>query len=246
MIIGMQTYIRSLKDPRKLLKLIGLLSVVVVLPLGLFSISATADFENFVRSIGPWGPVVVTLYIMFSHVFVPVVGSPMAILSFTMYGIPATMLYMYIGGLMSAVINYWLAHVYGRKLVLKFAGVKTMTQIDHYAEHMGAKVLIFARLFAGSLFDVISYAAGITSMPFKQYYAITVFYSGISSIITAYLFRDFNFKSPLMVFEWIGALIVLGAVFGFTFNRMLPYLKEKKQSDETLVTKDNDQPVTPS
>jgi len=49
-----------------------------------------------------------------------------------------------------------------------------------------------------------------------------------------------------MVFEWIGALIVLGAVFGFTFNRMLPYLKEKKQSDETLVTKDNDQPVTPS
>lgn len=234
----MVEYIKSLKDPKKLFNTAFLLLVVIVMPVWLFSISGSDRFENLVRQIGPWGPIVVIVYIIISHVFAPVVGSPVAVLSFTMYGVPNTMLYMYIGGLISSVINYWLAHVYGRKFVIKFAGPKTMEQIDYYAAHMGKRVLILARLIAGSLFDVVSYAAGITAMPFREYYLITIICSGISSFVTGYIFKDFDFTSPITVIEWVLALFILAGIFGYMFKLLLPYLKDKKISQEKL--EDND------
>ncbi|PJA39303.1 hypothetical protein CO179_05540 [candidate division WWE3 bacterium CG_4_9_14_3_um_filter_39_7] len=221
-----RSYVIQLKNPKVLLKGSALILLVIGLPLWLFSFTGSPDFKTFVVSIGPFGPLVVIIYTIFSHVFAPVIGSPVAVLSFTMYGVPKTMYYMYVGGLFSSIINYWLAHTYGRKLVLKFSGQKTMEQIDFFAEHLGNRVLILSRFFAGGLFDVISYAAGITSMKFSDYYFITVIVSGVSTFITGYIFRNFDFTSPVIVLEWLAFLVILGGGFGIIFKKIIPYIKE--------------------
>jgi len=71
-----RSYVIQLKNPKVLLKGSALILLVIGLPLWLFSFTGSPDFKTFVVSIGPFGPLVVIIYTIFSHVFAPVIGSP--------------------------------------------------------------------------------------------------------------------------------------------------------------------------
>jgi len=184
------------------------------------------EVKSFVEKLGFWGPLAIIFYITLSHILAPLAGSPGIFLSISIFGIFKTLIYIYVGSLISAVIGFYISRRFGRKWVAKLAGRKTMNEIDNFVKASGTKILILSRLFGFSLFEVVSYAAGLTNIKFKKYFIITLIFAFIPSLILTYFFRNKNFSSVSNILVWIATIMVTGIIFSFFIKKFLQKTKE--------------------
>ncbi len=206
-------------------EILTLLAVViafyVVLKIVLIPVVISEGFRTFIESLGVGGYFVVIGYTVLSHVFAPLAGTPGVLLSITIYGLQVGILLLYIAGLISAVVNFWISRKFGRQLVTQFVGKRSMREIDAFTAIEGKKVLFISRLFGISIFEFISYAAGLTNVSFKDYFAITALVSIVPNAIAYVLLRDLDFYSETGILIWIGLLLVAGVIFGFFVKQYL-------------------------
>ena len=178
------------------------------------------EFRVFVQGAGALGPIAVIGYIIFAHILAPVTATPVVVSSFAIFGIYEAMFYIYTGGIISSVINFYISRKWGRGIVARFVGRKMVHEVDKYAEVFGTKALIVGRVFGFAVFEVISYAAGLTNISFKKYITITVIFSAIPSIIFGILFRDFDFSTMRGLLVWLGVLVITGIMFSFLMRKI--------------------------
>jgi len=181
----------------------------------------SVEFRDFTESIGCWGYLVVMGYIVLSHVFAPVAGSPGVVLGVTIYGIKTGMWLLYFASLISAVINFGIARRFGRGWVEKLVGKRSMRKVDEFVAHEGREVLILSRLLGFALFDFVSYAAGLTKVAFWDYFMITAGASLAVNLVAQYVFRAVDFQSEMGVMIWVGSVFVAGLMFGLIISRYL-------------------------
>lgn len=214
------------KTPKQLFKLlIILLALYFLLKVFLIPMITSESFQVFIARIGIWGYLVVILYTVLSHVFAPLAGSPGVLLGVTIYGLQSGIVLLYFASLISASVNFWISKRYGRDFVTKLVGKKSMEDVDAFVEAEGRETLIISRLFGFPIFEFISYAAGLTTMKFKQYFVITAVASIVPNFVAFYAFRSTDFQSENGIYIWLGSLILAGALFA-VFIRM--YLKRQK------------------
>lgn len=215
---------------QKIWDLVKFVIVVLILSLILKLLLPTLtspEFKDFVKRLGIFGPLVVVAYIIISHVVAPLAGTPGVLLSAAVFGIYQTVFYIYLAGLISAVINFWLSRRFGRRWVLKLVGQKTMREVDQFVKASGTRILILSRLFGFALFEVISYAAGLTKINFKKYFLITAFFSAIPAAVFAYFFRQADLTSARSLLWWLGAITMTGIIFSIFIKRFIDNLKQK-------------------
>ena len=201
---------------QKALKTIKILLIVLVLYFAfswLTSALGLDKFQSFAGKLGILAPAVIIFYTAFSHILAPLAGTPAVILSVLMFGVYKTVLYLYVASMISAVANFYISKRFGRKLVLKFVGARGISQVDKFTEIFGTKLLIISRIIGFSVFELISYAAGLTKISFKKYFIITLIFTLIPSIAFGYLFRDIDVTSKYNVFLWFGAILSTGIIF---------------------------------
>jgi uncharacterized membrane protein YdjX (TVP38/TMEM64 family) len=77
--------------------------------------------------------------------------------------------------------------------------------------HSGTGVLIVSRIFGFSLFEIITYAFGLTKMSFRKFFIITAIFSIVPNIVIPIIFQQYDFHSikALVIF-----MTVLAAVQG--------------------------------
>lgn len=179
------------------------------------------DFKQYIIDLGPLGPLAVIAYTVVSHVLAPVTGAPAMIASFVIYGLHKTMLYEFIASMISATIAYFIARHYGRKLIKRLLGPKSMEDIDAFVTKKGIKVLILTRTLGIGIFDIVSYAAGIAKIPFIPYMLITLVTNALLRVIYIILLRDIDFSSIQGVATWFGLLLIIGTVLTFIIRKYL-------------------------
>lgn len=211
---------------KEALKIVPFLLFIVFLWVTILPAVTSEEFKEFTLSLGVFAPIVVILFIVFSHIFTPIPGTPGIVLGLAVFGLAKTRVYSYIGGLISSAICFYISRLFGRSWVTKLAGKSTMKSIDDFAQTTGTKVLIIGRVFGGTLFDIISYATGLTNIPFKTYYIITVIGSLISNILWYSLFTDLDFSKRGAFASWFAATFIFYIIFGFL---MRVYLKKKRK-----------------
>ena len=110
-------------------------------------------------------------------------------------------------------VNFYLAKRFGRPLVQKLIGKAGIAKIDHIAKDLGTTTLIILKVFQGSYFDYISYAVGLTQIPFKTF-VIVNFLGGVPSILISYfvLTRFENFTLGILA-----VLVVSYTMIGVSF-----------------------------
>jgi uncharacterized membrane protein YdjX (TVP38/TMEM64 family) len=187
-------------------------------------------FQQYVAGLGILAPLIVIVYTVISHVFAPVSGSPGVLLGFALYGVINGTILLYIASLISATINFYIARKLGRKWTERLAGKKSMEDIDKFVETSGTKVLIISRVFGFPIYEVISYAAGLTKMSFNRYLTITAVFGAIPSVIFVLFFKDTDFTKPANMIMWLGILIIVGVIFTYFLRKhMLSRTKSKKE-----------------
>lgn len=197
----------------------------VVLKAILIPLIISDGFKDFTASLGFFGYFIVIGYTVLSHVFAPLAGTPGVLLGVTIYGVKTGMFLLYIASLISATINFWISKKFGRKLVTKLVGEKSMKEVDEFTSVEGKQVLIISRLFGFPIFEFVSYAAGLTNISFKDYFIITAIASVFTNLLAYFVFRNIDFQSETGILTWIGSIIVAGIIFGFFIKS---YLKKKR------------------
>jgi uncharacterized membrane protein YdjX (TVP38/TMEM64 family) len=182
--------------------------------------------KNFVNKLGIFGPFLIILYIIVSHILAPIAGTPGVLLGAVLFGVIPVLFFIYLAQIISAAVCFWISRKFGRAMVIKLAGGKTMREIDNFTEYSGEKILILSRLFGFSLFEILSYAFGLTKISFKKYFFITVFYSAFPILIFGYFFKNFDLQSIFGLTFWIGSIFITGIIFTFFLKRFLKLQKK--------------------
>lgn len=213
---------------KKAVKVFIILVLIVIAPFALNLVlpKLTSDeARGFVGDLGILGPAAVMVYIIFSHIVAPISGTPMMVLSIALFGLNEALFYTYLASLASSIIVFYISKKFGRKWVFKLVGEKTMKKIDDFVEYAGVDMLILSRLFGFSIFDIVSYAAGLTRISFKKYFFITLVCSIPARIVFGYFFRNVDFGSLGGVIIWVGTL----GLFAILFSLVVKMYIRKKQ-----------------
>jgi uncharacterized membrane protein YdjX (TVP38/TMEM64 family) len=115
-----------------------------------FDLSVEA-VEEQIHSWGPWG-VAGSILLMILHSFIP---------------FPAEMLAMAngrTGAMLGAYLAFGLARWLGRPFVLAMVGERHRVVVDRWAAEQGGPALLFSRFLPVISFNLINYAAGLTTI----------------------------------------------------------------------------------
>ena len=105
-----------------------------------------------------------------------------------------------------------------------------MEKIDQITSAREDKLLIIARLFGFGIFEIVSYAFGLTKIRYRIYITYTAIFALIPSIILYFIFRDIDFGSISGILIWMLGIGVVGFVFVQILLRVY-----REESEEQMV-----------
>lgn len=113
-----------------------------------------------------------------------------------------------------AAVCFYIARILGRDVVEKLTSKAGLQQIDVFFEKHGRMSILIARLLPFISFDIVSYAAGLTSMSFGSFFVATgigqlpatIVYSYVGGMLTG---GAKLFVTALFILFGLSALIVL-------------------------------------
>ena len=151
-----------------------------------------ADVKTYLLSFGLWAPVVSFLLMIFQSVVAPLPAFLITFANAGLFGwIPGAVL-SWTSSMAGAAICFFIAKYYGREVVEKFTSKTALKSVDQFFVRYGKYAILIARLLPFVSFDIVSYAAGLTSMKFWTFFwatglgqlPATIVYSYVGGMLT--------------------------------------------------------------
>lgn len=204
-----------------------ILALTVAMPL----FDGGERLRGLVERTGAWSPVVYVAAKAAATIVAPLGGVPLKATSGAMFGLAAGIFYSVLGDVIGGCACFWASRLLGRGTVERFAGEEGAERAQRFARYSGEwRVLLAGRLALSSVYNLVSYAAGLSRLPFWQYLAVTVFggllHTGFLVTLGASVVLDWRLR--LVVYAGIAAL-ALAAMFGK--QRLRPVLARERRDD---------------
>ncbi|HEY2454698.1 MAG TPA: TVP38/TMEM64 family protein [Scandinavium sp.] len=138
-----------------------------------FSTLDQAAIERFIQS---WGPqaVVVSFFLMILQAIVaPLPAFLITFANASLFGAFWGAVLSWSSSMVGAALCFYIARILGRGAVEKLTGKTVLESMDGFFERYGKHTILLCRLLPFVPFDPISYAAGLTSMRFRQFFFAT-------------------------------------------------------------------------
>ena len=177
----------------------------------LLAMGHLAQFHDYLLSLGPWAPIVSIALMVSEAVAIPVPVTLLMVANGLAFGLWYGMLVSFIGGLAGAIAACYLGRRLGRKVVERFVPSPALDAADRMMARHGGWALVLGRWVPGIPCDPLSYAAGITRMPWPSFLLLTVVGLIPANLATAYLGTEAagDLKTPY----WISGLVVIVALW---------------------------------
>lgn len=180
-----------------------------------------ATMRRWIENAGVWAPLVYVGLKASTYVIAPLSGTPVKLAGGALFGFWEGAALGLTGDLLGGSLNFWIARLFRDKAITRLSGRKAIKQIDDLTEHVGGwRALVAARLFLSSLYDFISYAAGLSKLPFKQFFLVS-FFAGIPSTLMASWIGNaaVTNKNFLYVLFIVGAIGLVALLFLQRFQK---------------------------
>lgn len=212
---------------------VGFLALLTILYLVVQSIGIENLQENIAEA-GALGPLIFIGIKALTFTFAPLSAGPIQFASGILFGDILGTLYSVIGELIGGCVNFMIARIFGRKLVVRFVGQGAMKRVDEFYERFldDWKSLFLARVLLFSVYDFISYAVGFSRIRFSVYVVI----SFIGGLLPTYMFVAIGSQASqnqnvlLMFYVGAGVLFVLFVMFRRPLGRLMNRLQGKSKS----------------
>ena len=168
-----------------------------------------AQIRDYLRSLGIWGPVVSLALMLAQAVIAPIPGVLIVMGNGLAYGAFWGGVLTLAGQTLAAAACFVIARRFGRSLVERIAGDINTGKTGQLMAKWGAAGIVATRLIPGFSFDLISYGAGLTAMPFRRFIIATVIGSAPQAFLYSYLMQE----SPMLAWGMVGfSLVVIAAI----------------------------------
>lgn len=201
-----------------------------------------AGLRDYILSFGAWAPIVSALLMVLQALVAPL---PAFLLSFAnglAFGV-------FWGGMLSlasaslaAAVSFSIARFLGRGPAEAIVGRAHLGAADRWFLRWGAYAVLFARLVPVVSFDVVSYAAGLTSMRFWRFMVATV----VGMAPATFIYSYFGERAPqyvtilLVVFGVVIAVALVAALLRLREQgKEIPLVEDKETIEEAEVEFDD-------
>lgn len=148
--------------------------------------------KEYILSFGYWAPAVSFFLMLFQAVLAPLPAFLITFANAALFGWVFGVILSWSSAMAGALLCFWIAKYLGRDAVMRLTSRTGLEQIDAFFARHGKYAILIARLLPFISFDIVSYAAGLTSMrlvPFLVATGIgqlpaTVIYSYVGSMLT--------------------------------------------------------------
>lgn len=163
-----------------------------------FRMFASGDFDvvrDFVASYGTWAALVSFLLMIFQSVAAPLPAFLLTLANANLFGWWQGAALSWSSAMAGAAVCFFIARILGRDVAEKLTSRAGIEQIDNFFEKYGRNTILICRLLPFVSFDIVSYAAGLTSMSFKSFFIAT----GIGQL------------PATIVYSYVGGMLTGGA-----------------------------------
>lgn len=177
------------------------------------TVDVTAARE-YILSFGIWAPVVSFFLMILQSVVAPLPAFIITFANAGLFGWVKGAILSWLSAMAGAALCYYIAKLLGRDVVEKLTSRTALEKIDEFFKRYGKYAVLIARLLPFISFDIVSYAAGLTSMSFWSFFVATglgqlpatIVYSYIGGMLTGTVK---TFVIGLLMLFSVSTLIVL-------------------------------------
>ena len=141
-----------------------------------FKMFASGDFavvRDFVASYGAYAALISFLLMIFQSIAAPLPAFLITFANANLFGWWQGAILSWSSAMAGAAVCYFIARILGRDVAEKLTSKAGMQQIDTFFKKYGKNTVLICRLLPFVSFDIVSYAAGLTSMSFISFFVPT-------------------------------------------------------------------------
>lgn len=188
-----------------------------------FSNADVEAFRDYLLSFGPLAAIVSAFLMIFTSIVAPL---PAFVITFTnglLFGWVFGAILSWSSAMLGAIACYYIAKFLGRPVVEKIVTKKALQWWDHFFDRYGSQSIFLARLIPVISFDLVSYAAGTTSITFWRFFWATGLGQLPATLLYSYLGKNATGTVQILFYLFIIviALAVLGAIFKPIINKKI-------------------------
>ena len=179
-----------------------------------FAMFASGDFtvvRDFVASYGAYAAVISFLLMIFQSIAAPLPAFLLTFANANLFGWWQGAILSWTSAMAGAAVCFYIARILGRDVAEKLTSKSGLAQIDTFFERYGKNTILICRLLPFISFDIVSYAAGLTSMSFMSFFIAT----GIGQL------------PATIVYSYVGGMLTGGAKLFVTALMILFALSAK-------------------
>ncbi len=130
----------------------------------IFSMLDVEAIKGYILSFGIWAPVVSFLLMIFQSIAAPLPAFLITFANAALFGWVKGAILSWTSSMAGAVLCFYIARIYGRTTVERLTNRFALQEVDKFFDKYGNYAILIARLLPFVSFDIVSYAAGLTSM----------------------------------------------------------------------------------
>ena len=170
--------------------------------------------KEYIRSLGFWGPAISFILMILQSIIAPLPAFVLTFANAAVFGWVWGAVLSWTSSMAGAILCFVIARLYGRDAVAKLTSVSAIESIDTFFARHGKYAILIARLLPFISFDLVSYAAGLTSIGFVPFLIATglgqlpatIVYSYVGGMLTG---GAKAFVTALLILFALCALVVL-------------------------------------
>lgn len=142
---------------------------------------------EYIRSFGAWAVVISFLLMIFQSIAAPIPAFLITFANAAIFGWWQGAILSWTSAMAGAALCFYIANILGRDAAEKLTSKTALESVDGFFEKYGKHTILICRLLPFMSFDIVSYAAGLTSMSFISFFVATGIGQLPATIIYSYV-----------------------------------------------------------
>ncbi|KKY02497.1 membrane protein [Paraclostridium benzoelyticum] len=184
------------------------------------------SLKQYILSFGIWAPIISFTLMILQSVAAPLPAFLITFANAALFGWVKGAILSWISAMAGAALCFYIARFLGRDTVEKFTSKFAIDSVDEFFNKYGKHTILIARLLPFMSFDLVSYAAGLTSMSFVSFFIATGIGQLPATIIYSYVGDMLTGGAKLMMM----GILTLSAI------SVLIYVLKKIYNDKNKVS----------
>ena len=186
------------------------------------------SLKEYILSFGVWAPIISFILMILQSIAAPLPAFLITFANAALFGWVKGAILSWSSAMVGAAVCFFIAKYLGRDVVEKLTSKFAIESVDSYVEKYGKHTILIARLLPFMSFDLVSYAAGLTSMSFISFFVAT----GIGQL------------PATIVYSYVGGMLTGGAklmmmgILTLTALSVLIYVMKKIYNEKQVKVKE--------